>query len=67
MCSSDLDQQTYDGTRLLTARLRLFDSAANVPATGGGSEVVGKVGEYTIEGQYDVLGRLDQFCFTRIS
>ncbi len=60
-----IDNQTYDGSKLLTARLRLFDSAVNVPAVGG--EVVGKIGEYEISSQYDGQDRLALFLFKKVS
>lgn len=44
-----LDTTTYNGSGLLTAgRVRIFDSAANVPATGGGSETAGLLATFNI-------------------
>ena len=44
-----LDETTYNTSGLLTAcRIRIYDSAANVPSTGGGSETTGLLATYNV-------------------
>ena len=63
-----IDQQQYDGGgRLLTARLRLFDSAAQVPAVTGGNETDGLVGQYQMTSQYNGVGQLAGYRLVRVS
>jgi hypothetical protein len=62
-----LDNQTYDGQNQLTsARLRVFDSAANVPTTPGGSETVGLLHEYSIESEWAGIGAATKFLLKRV-
>ena len=61
-----LDNQTYSSGQLATARLRVFDTPANVPVVEGGSEVVGKIAEFTIESAYDVDGLNKRFVLKRV-
>jgi hypothetical protein len=59
-----LDQQTYDaGRRLLTARLRGYNSQANALAAG----VTGLLFEWHIVSTYDVNGRNNLFRIDRIT
>jgi len=58
-----LDMQTYDGAkRLLTSRLRGYNSAANAIAAG----VTGLLFEWHILATYDGLGRNNLFRIDRI-
>ena len=62
-----LDLQTYDGQGQLTsARLRVFDSPANVPATPGGSEVVGLLQRYDITATYSGLNVVTKFTLKQV-
>jgi len=64
--NSMLDNQVYDGSgRLLTARLRVFDSVGNLPATPGGSETTGLLYEYNIVAGY-TGGVADEFKIERV-
>ncbi len=48
-----IDNQVYTTAgQLESARLRVFDSSANVPSTPGGSEVTGLLHQYTITAVY---------------
>lgn len=52
-----VDKHDYDSNgQLLSARLRIFDTAANVPPTQDGSETIGLLFEYTFEATYAGLG-----------
>lgn len=62
-----VDNQTYDGlSQLLSARLRVFDSAVNVPAVTGGNETLGLKYEYEIEAEYDGLNKLTKYVLKRV-
>lgn len=62
-----VDNQTYDGNQQLTfARVRVFDSAANVPTTPGGSEIVGLLHEYEIEAEYDALNIVKKYALKQV-
>lgn len=62
-----LDNQTYDGQGQLTgARLRVFDTAANVPDVPGGSETVGLLHMYQIEAEYSGVGVVSRFALKRV-
>ncbi len=62
-----VDNQTYDASaQLLSARVRVFDSAANVPSTPGGSETVGLKYEYQIEAEYAGLNQVTKYVLKRI-
>lgn len=65
--NSMVDNQTYDTDgNLLTARLRVFDSAGNLPATPGGSETTGLLYEYTVTAGY-VGGFLNEYKIERVT
>jgi hypothetical protein len=66
--NSIVDNQTYDTNgNLLTARLRVFDSATNLAlATPGGSEVAGLIFEYNIVSGY-LGGFLNEFKIERVT
>ena len=65
--NSMLDNQTYDGQgQLISARLRVFDSETNVPATTGGSETVGLLHEYTIEAAWSGLNIATKFVLKKV-
>lgn len=62
-----LDQQTYDSHGQLTsARLRVFDSPANVPSTPGGSETVGLLQQYSIAATYGGLNVVTKFTLKQV-
>jgi hypothetical protein len=62
-----LDNQTYDGQGQLTsARLRVFDSPANVPTTPGGTETAGLLQEYTIESEWAGLNVATKFVLKQV-
>lgn len=61
-----VDNQTYVDGQLTSARLRMFDSAANVPTTPGGSETTGLLAEFLIESTY-TAGFNNKFTIKRIS
>ena len=62
-----VDNQTYDGQNQLTsARLRVFDSAVNVPTVPGGSETVGLLHEYSIEAEWAGIGAASKFILKRV-
>jgi hypothetical protein len=63
-----LDNQTYDANnQLISARLRVFDTAAHVPATPGGSETLGLLHEYTIEAEWDGLAIATRYALKRVT
>jgi len=65
--NSMLDKQEYDGQSHLTfARLRVFDSEVNVPATPDGNETVGLLHEYEIETEYDGLNVVKKFTLKQV-
>lgn len=60
-----LDNQVYDGQgQLSSARLRVFDSAANVPLAPGGAEVGTQ--EYAIEAEYAGFGVVEKFTLKQV-
>jgi hypothetical protein len=62
-----LDNQEYDEQSQLTfARLRVFDSVANLPATPGGSETTGLLHEYEISAEYDGLNIVRKFTLKQL-
>lgn len=62
-----LDKQEYDSQDQLTfARLRVFDSVANLPTTPGGSETVGLLHEYEINAEYDGLNIVKKFTLKQL-
>lgn len=62
-----LDLQTYDGFGQLTsARLRVFDSPANVPTTPGGNETVGLTQKYDIAATYAGLNVVTKFTLKQV-
>lgn len=64
--NSIVDNQVYDSVGLLTsARLRVFDSAGNLPDTPGGSEVTGLLFEYIVIAGY-VEGLLNEYKIKRV-
>lgn len=61
-----LDNQQYDADgQLVGARLRVFDSRANVPNTPGGNETTGLLHRYTIEAAYVGFGASNLFRLLR--
>jgi hypothetical protein len=65
--NSMVDNQTYDASgQLLTARLRVFDDASNVPPEPGGSEVAGLIQEYSIEATYAGLNNLKSYVLKQV-
>lgn len=65
--NSIVDNQVYDSlTQLTAARLRVFDRAANVPATSGGNETTGLKYQYEIEAEYDGLNKLTKYILKRV-
>lgn len=56
-----IDNQAYSSGQLTSARLRIFDIAANVPSTPGGSEIAGLLFEYQFTATYDGNNLQDMF------
>lgn len=61
-----LDNQTYTGGQLATARLRVFDEAIHVPLAEGGSETLGRIAEFSIESSYDPSGLNKKYVLKRV-
>lgn len=61
-----LDQQVYSNGLLMSARLRMFDSALHVPVNPGGSETLGLVAEFQIGSAYDITGLNTKFTLKRV-
>jgi len=62
-----LDLQTYDSNGQLTsARLRVFDSPANVPSTPGGNESIGLLQKYEIAATYVGLNVVTKFTLKQV-
>ena len=62
-----LDLQQYDsGSQLTYARLRVFDSAARVPATPGGSETLGLIQVYEVRATYSGIGVATNYQLKRV-
>lgn len=62
-----LDNQTYDSEgQLLTARLRIFDNASNVPNAPGGSETTGLLFEYEIEATYAGANQATKYTMRQV-
>jgi hypothetical protein len=62
-----LDLQAYDSLGQLTsARLRVFDSAANVPSTPGGDETAGLLQKYDIAASYSSLNVVTKFTLKQV-
>lgn len=61
-----LDNQTFAGGQLTSARLRVFDTPAHVPTMEGGSETVGKLAEFAIESSYDSYSLNKKFTLKRV-
>ena len=61
-----VDSQTYIDGQLTSARLRVFDDAANVPADPGGSETTGLLAEFSIESTYTAGGFNNKFTLKRV-
>jgi len=65
--NSILDKQEYDPSGQLTfARLRVFDSPANVPDVPGGSEGAGLLHEYEIEAEYSGVNIVTKFTLKQV-
>jgi hypothetical protein len=61
-----LDLTSYNAVGLLTAgRIRIFDTAANLPVTGGGSETTGLLATYNITTVAKV-GAADEVDYYRV-
>jgi hypothetical protein len=62
------DNQIYDNNGQLTsARLRVFDTVANVPTSPGGSETVGLLHEYAVSATYAGLNNLTSYVIKRVT
>jgi hypothetical protein len=65
--NSIVDKQTYDANdQLLTARLRRFNTASNVPTIPGGNETFGLKHEYLIEAEYIGNNRSNLFTLKKV-
>jgi hypothetical protein len=65
--NSIVDNQAYDADdRLTSARLRVFDSAGNVPSSPGGSETTGLLFEYAVAAGYTVQGLLQEYKMEKV-
>ena len=65
--NSVVDNQTYDVLGQLTAaRLRIFDSEANVPTIPGGSETTGLIHEYNVIAEYAGQGVLTNYQLRQV-
>lgn len=65
--NSMVDNQQFDGFGQLTsARLRVFDSEANVPPTPGGDEATGLLQEYSLKSEYSGVNIVTQFTLKRV-
>jgi hypothetical protein len=65
--NSMLDKQTYDGLGQLTsARLRVFDSAANVPSAPDGNETLGLLHEYDLASEWSGQNINTKFTLKRV-
>jgi len=65
--NSLVDSQDYDlDGNLVSARLRVFDSAVNLPVIPGGTETTGLLFEYLITAGYS-NGRLDEYKIERVT
>lgn len=65
--NSILDNQAYDSSNHLTySRLRVFDSAANVPAVPGGNEINGKLHEYELTAEYSGADQVKKFSLKQL-
>lgn len=61
-----IDQQQYDAQgQLVSARVRVFDSKANVPNNPEGSEATGLLYTYIIESRWGGLNRNTMYKLTR--
>jgi hypothetical protein len=61
------DRQQYDTNgQLLSCRLRVFDTAAHVPVTPGGTDTIGLLQEYAIEAQYTGAGALTKYALKKV-
>jgi hypothetical protein len=57
-----IDNCVYDtNSMLISARVRIFDSKANVPTVGGGDETTGLLSTYNISSEYGAPGRMSQY------
>jgi hypothetical protein len=66
--NSIYDQIVHDSfSQPVAGRLRVFDSASNVPAAPGGSETLGLLHEYAIQASYASQGILTSFVLKRIT
>jgi len=62
-----VDNQTYDGlSQLLSARVRVFERADQVPSTPGGNETTGLKHEYEVEAEYAGLNLLTKYILKRV-
>jgi len=65
--NSLVDNEVYDGSdQLLSARLRVFHDANNVPSTPGGNETAGLLHEYTITAAYTDINRADRYRMVKV-
>lgn len=62
-----VDRQLYDQYSQLTgARIRVFDTAAHVPATPGGGETIGLVHEYEVEAEWSGPGIATSYAVRKV-
>jgi hypothetical protein len=64
--NSMIDLQTYSEGQLTSARVRMFDNPAHVPATPGGSETSGRIAEFRITAEYDSQGLNKKYVLKRV-
>jgi len=63
-----IDNQQYDTFKQVTyARIRVFDSPGNVPATPGGDETTGLLYVYEMRAEYADINVVRRFALKRVS
>ena len=61
-----LDRHVYVNGLLASARLRMFDSSANVPLNPGGAETTGLVVEFRVDSTYDQYGLNNKYTLKKV-
>ena len=64
--NSMVDLQTYVDGQLTSARVRMFDTVAHIPASPGGNETLGRLAEFRIVSEYDGQGLNKKFVLKRM-
>lgn len=64
--NSMVDKQTYLEGQLTSARVRMFDHPAHVPAAPGGNETAGRIAEFQISAEYDSQGLNKKYVLKRL-